>query len=88
MSLWQTQLNLSTLPINMTCSSDGRVGFSYNIPFPTIVDTWEGKQTIIDAHGIKVDDVDLNYGVWYNYKSMPILTSWLQSLKMEMPRFQ
>lgn len=88
MSLWQTQIQLSTLPIKMTCSSEGKVGLSYNMPFSTLIDQWDGKQTIIDVHGIKVDDIDLKYGVWYNYKAMPTLLAWLQSLKMEMPRFQ
>lgn len=88
MSLWQTQLQLITLPINMTCSSDGRIGFSYNMSFPTVVDMWDGKHTIIDVNGIKVDGVDLNYNTWYDYHKLPTLLEWLQSLKLELPKFQ
>ena len=89
MSLWQTNLPLSTLPINITCFSDGHIGFSYNYQFSPLVDAWgDGKQTVIDMQGILVDDVQLKYNVKYNYKAMQTVLAWLQSLKMEIPKFQ
>ena len=86
--MWQVNIKLDHLPINITCFSDSHVGFSYDYQFSPLIDTWYGKQTVIDMQGILVDDVQLKYNVKYNYKAMPALLDWLQSLKLEMPKFQ
>lgn len=87
--MYQIQLPLGNLPILITCFSDSHIGFSYNYQFSAIVDVWgDNKQTIIDMGGIRVDDINLAYNTKYAYKQMPTVLEWLQSLKLEMPKFQ
>ena len=89
--MYQIQLPLQTLPINITCGSDGRVGFSLKGAFPTLVDAYDeanGKVAIFDMTGFNIDGVECKYNVWYDYKQMPSMLEYLKQLNMEMPVFQ
>ena len=89
--MYQIQLPLQTLPILITCNSEGRVGFSPQGIFKTLVDAYDeanSKVAIFDMSGFSIDSIEYKYNVWYDYKAMPSLLEYLKKLEMEMPRFQ
>ena len=89
--MYQIQLSLQTLPILITCNSEGRVGFSPQGVFKTLVDTYgeaNSKVAIFDMAGFIIDSIEYKYNVWYDYKNLPSLLEYLKKLEMKMPIFQ
>jgi hypothetical protein len=78
---------LSRFPILMTCYENGCISFDRTQNFATIVDQREdGLQCIISNEDMYIGaNTVVNYGEITEYKEMPELLVWLQSLNLEMP---
>lgn len=87
---FQIQVPLSTFPISLFCRGDGRIALQPSQNFKYFTDGVASFDmagfTIRDES--QISDVQYSYGEYLDYKNIPSLLQWLQSLNMEMPSFQ
>lgn len=88
MSIFQIQLPIGNSPISLTCFSDGMIGFTPVMVFGTMIEEYvEGKVAMWDHLGFSINGKEYHYNTKYAYKNISDMLEYLQSLKMEMPRF-
>jgi len=78
------QMQVGTLPINITFMMDGTVALSPLRQFKTIIDEY----VKLDMVGFTIMDESYEWGEIIAYKEDEKLLKWLQSLNMTMPSFQ
>lgn len=88
--MWSVQLQISRLPILITCYENGCVSFDRASNFKLFIDQPEqGVQAIISNEDIAIGaDTVIEYGNLYEYKEMPELLAWLQAQQMQFPNFK
>lgn len=80
---------MGSSPISLTCFSDGSIGFVPVMVFGTMIEEYvKDKQAIFDHTGFSLNGKEYFYNTKYFYKEMEDMLEYLQSLKLEMPRFQ
>lgn len=79
-------LQINTLPLQITCYSNGLISIERLCNFHTIIDD---DGTIISNEDIMISrDCVVEYGEFLDYKNTPELLKWLQNQQMIMPRFK
>lgn len=81
---FQVQIPLSTLPLTLICRGDGKITLQPSQNFKYFTD----GVASFDMTGFTVSDVQYSYGEYLDYKNIPNVLQYLQSLNMEMPSFQ
>lgn len=77
-------VQLARLPITMFCRSDSKVALQPSNNFKYFTD----GVAQFDMTGFTIGDIQYSYGEYLDYKNIPSMLQWLQSLNMEMPSFQ
>ena len=87
---FQVSVPLSTLPLTLVCRGDGKIALQPSQNFKYFTDGVASFDmagfTIRDES--QIDDIQYNYGEYLDYKNIPNVLQFLQSLNMEMPSFQ
>ena len=81
---FQIQIPLATFPISLFCRGDAKIALQPSQNFKYFTD----GVASFDMTGFTIDNVQYSYEEYLDYKNIPSLLKWLQSLNMEMPSFQ
>ena len=79
------QIQHPSLPIALVCNLNGMVALIPTQKFKAFVEHSEGLQSIFDNTGYSINNIDYEYGSWYNYKSDEGLLKWLKMQNLSMP---
>lgn len=79
------QIQLPNLPISLVYSLNGSIALIPTQKFKAFVEHSEGLQSIFDNTRYSINNIDYEYGSWYNYKSDEGLLKWLKMQNLSMP---
>lgn len=79
------QIPHPSLPIAFVCGLNGSIALIPTQKFKAFVECSEGLQSMFDNDGYSINNIDYEYGSWYNYKSDEGLLKWLKMQNLEMP---
>ncbi len=88
MQYYQTQI--AKTPVILRCWENGLISLHCGLErFPFIVNNEAiGMRAIITKYEISIGDEEFDYDVFYDYRNIPNLLSWLIAQELIMPEFE
>ena len=83
----QIPIQLGGLPIQLICIMNGQIAFVRQHNFKPIVEYFEDGLLIISEDCVTISNTNYEYNTAINYKQDSKLVKWLQSFKLELPKF-
>jgi len=88
------QFQLASLPITLICHASGNIALVKNQQFLTIYEhTVDNVEIIIGPDSVKfvsdvlADNLEVEYNVLVDYRDKPLLSKWIKSFELQLPKF-